>query len=117
MRGNSIYYISLVLACYTKELFYVKITDSEVSHVARLARLKLDTDERTRFQKDLNSILEYMDMLGEIDTKDINPTIHPTTLMNVTRADITRESQERTAALANAPRHKDWSIVVPKVIE
>ena len=95
----------------------MKITDSEVSHVARLARLKLDADERTRLQKDLNSILQYMDMLGEIDTKDINPTIHATTLMNVTRADTSRKSQERTAALANAARHKDGAIVVPKVIE
>jgi aspartyl-tRNA(Asn)/glutamyl-tRNA(Gln) amidotransferase subunit C len=95
----------------------MKITGPEVLHVARLARLKLDTDELTRFQKDLNAILEYMDMLVEIDTSDITETVHATTIMNMMRADAIGESQDRSAALSNAPRHKDGTIVVPKVIE
>ena len=95
----------------------MKITDSEVLHVARLARLKLDTDELALFQKDLNAILEYMDMLLEIDTTRIIPTVHTATVMNVMRPDSIKRSQERAEALSNAPKHKDGNIVVPKVIE
>ena len=95
----------------------MKITVSEVRHVARLARLKLDTDELALFQKDLNSILEYMDMITEIDTSGITPTIHTTTIMNVMRDDAIKDSQERSEALSNAPKHKNGNIVVPKVIE
>jgi aspartyl-tRNA(Asn)/glutamyl-tRNA(Gln) amidotransferase subunit C len=95
----------------------VKITDSEVLHVARLARLKLNTDELKRFQKELNAILEYMDMLTEVDTSDIPPTAHTATTMNALRQDTVMQSQERAEALSNAPEHRDGNIVVPKVIE
>ena len=95
----------------------MKITDSEVLHVARLARLKLDTEELPRFQKDLNAVLEYMYMITEVDTTGVTPTIHTTTIMNVMRDDTIKDSQERAEALSNAPKHKDGNIVVPKVIE
>lgn len=95
----------------------MKITDSEVLHVARLARLKLDTDELKLFQKDLNAILEYMNMIVEIDTTDITPIVHTTTIMNVMRPDTIKGSQGRAEALSNSPKHKDGNIVVPKVIE
>ena len=95
----------------------MKITASEVLHVARLSRLKLDADELTRFQKDLNAILEYMDMLEDIDTTGITESVHTTTAMNVMRTDTIRDSQELSEALANAPRHQDGTVVVPKVIE
>lgn len=95
----------------------MKITGSEVLHVARLSRLKLNADELTRFQKDLNAILEYMDMLADIDTAGITASVHTTTAMNVMRPDTVRDSQELSETLANAPRHLHGTVVVPKVIE
>ncbi|MBN2298027.1 MAG: Asp-tRNA(Asn)/Glu-tRNA(Gln) amidotransferase subunit GatC [Deltaproteobacteria bacterium] len=95
----------------------MKITEPEVVHVARLARLKLNTGEVEQFQKDLNSILGYMDMLSEIDTTGITPVVHATNIMNVMRPDTIIGSQTLSDALSNAPKHKAGNIVVPKVIE
>ena len=51
----------------------MKITDRDVSYVANLANLELTDQERQRMLKDLNSILEYIDRLNELDTSDVPP--------------------------------------------
>lgn len=95
----------------------MKITASEVEHVARLARLNLDAQEIARFQRELNSILDYMDLLNEVDTVGVEPTVHTQSISNALRQDELQPSQDLRDALANAPRQKDGSIVVPKVLE
>ncbi len=95
----------------------MKISSSEVNHVAELARLKLDTDELARLQKDLNAILEYMDMLGEVDTSLVEETVYTTEAEIVLREDTVRPSQGISDALFNAPLTSQGQIVVPKVIE
>lgn len=95
----------------------MKITDTQVLHVADLARIRLDSSEVKRYQKELNSILEYMDMLSEVDTEGAKPLQHTLPITNVFRPDQARQSQDLSDVLKNAPRHEDGSIVVPKVIE
>jgi aspartyl-tRNA(Asn)/glutamyl-tRNA(Gln) amidotransferase subunit C len=95
----------------------VKITDAEVLHVAGLARLRLHGEEIVKFQKDLNTILEYMDLLSEVDTSGVIMSRHPSMLANVFRQDEAGHSQDRDEALSNAPNHLNSYIVVPKVIE
>lgn len=95
----------------------MKITPSEVIHVAQLARLRLDTDELGRFQKELNAILEYMDMLEEVDTSAVSETVHTIAFENTLRDDVVQQSQNRDDALINAPCSRQGQIVVPKVIE
>lgn len=95
----------------------MKITEVEVMHVADLARLTLSQEELARFIKELDSILDYMDILSEIDTEDIEPTVHTLSVTNALREDQVLVSQSRDDALTNAPKHMDGTIVVPKVIE
>jgi aspartyl-tRNA(Asn)/glutamyl-tRNA(Gln) amidotransferase subunit C len=95
----------------------VKITESEVLHVARLARLTLDPEELAKFQKELSSILDYMDMLQEIDTKGIEPIFHAHSITNALRDDAVIQSQPSSDALRNAPMVHDELFIVPKVIE
>ena len=95
----------------------MKISVSDVNHVAELARLNLDTDELGRLQKDLDAILEYMDMLGEVDTSSVPETVHTTEVEIVLREDTVHPSQEISDALLNAPLTSKGQIVVPKVIE
>jgi len=52
------------------------ISEKEVQHIAKLARLNLNQEEIKRIQKDLSSILDYFNLLEEIDTKDIEITFH-----------------------------------------
>src|SRR5512146_2270451 len=49
------------------------ITENDVLYVAELANLELTADERARMVKDLNSILDYVDRLNELDTSNVEP--------------------------------------------
>jgi aspartyl-tRNA(Asn)/glutamyl-tRNA(Gln) amidotransferase subunit C len=49
----------------------MKVTEKDVSYVADLANLELTDQERQRMLKDLNSILDYIDRLNELDTSDV----------------------------------------------
>ena len=93
-----------------------KITRQEVLHVALLARLELSETEQERMTSQLNGILDYMDKLNELETKDIEPTTHAIQLQNVFRADCVEPSLERKDSLANAPGTDGVNFVVPKVI-
>ena len=95
----------------------MKITESEVLHVARLARLNLEPELLARFQRELSSILDYMDMLKEVDTTGVEPTFHAHVLENALRDDSVSPSQSRQDALSNAPKVHNDAFVVPKVIE
>ena len=64
-----------------------KITKKQVLHVARLARLKLSSREIERYRKQLSRIIEYVDNLSELDTKNIEPASQATSLLNVYRKD------------------------------
>ena len=93
-----------------------KITGQEVRHVAQLARLELSEAEEQRMTGQINSILEYMDKLNELDTHDVPPTTHAIQLQNVFRPDLVQRSLERAESLANAPGTDGVNFVVPKVI-
>ena len=91
----------------------------EVEHVAKLARLELSADEKEKYLGQLEKILEYVDLLKKIDTKDIEPTSHALKLENVWREDkLEAVSDEvREKLLANAPDREDDYFKVKKVIE
>src|SRR5216684_3529856 len=96
----------------------MKVTENEVAHVADLANLELTEQERTRLAKDLNSILEYIDRLNELDTSNVPPMAQVTgSATNAMRADELRPSLPNEAALQNAPDAHGGFFRVPKVIE
>jgi len=95
----------------------MKISEKEIEHIAALARLSLSEDEKGLFGSQLSSILEYMDKLNELDTKDIEPTSHVLSLSNVMRGDVPKDSIPRDEALMNAPEHTEKFYRVPKIIE
>ena len=111
----------------------MKVTDKDVAYVAELANLELTADERTRMLRDLNSILEYVDRLGELDTENVEPMAQVSDRYGV---DKSRQGSERFAyaaredvkeglrpslaheeAIANAPDTDGTFFEVPKVIE
>lgn len=81
----------------------VKLTKSDVKHIAQLARLGLTTTELKKFQKQLSTILDYVGQLNELDTKRVEPVSQITGLENMTREDIARPSLSQEEALLNAP--------------
>jgi aspartyl-tRNA(Asn)/glutamyl-tRNA(Gln) amidotransferase subunit C len=93
-----------------------KIGREEVRHVARLARLEFSDQDVERLTGQINSILNYMDKLNELDTSGVVPMTHAIRLQNVFRYDEVRPSLEREQALTNAPATDGVHFVVPKVI-
>jgi len=94
----------------------VSVTLKEVEHIAELARLKFSKEELENFTHQLNQILEYMEKLNELDTKNIEPLSHPIEGNNIFREDKLKPSINREQALKNAPDSDDGFFKVPKVI-
>ena len=95
----------------------VKITLAEVEHVARLARLALDADEKERMRSQLDAILGYVEQLRGVNTDGVEPTAHVLPLVNVLRDDEVRPSYPVEAMLANAPDAQDGQFRVPRILE
>lgn len=63
------------------------ISLKDIGHIAKLARLDLSDKEKQKYSKELSEILDYMEKLNEVDTKNIEPTSQVTGLTNVFRKD------------------------------
>jgi len=66
---------------------YWKIDRKLVEHVSKVARLELSKEEKTKFTKQLEDILEAFKKIDRIDTKDVRPSFHPQEIKNVFRED------------------------------
>jgi aspartyl-tRNA(Asn)/glutamyl-tRNA(Gln) amidotransferase subunit C len=94
-----------------------KLTEDQVRHVAKLARLKCTDEEITLFTHQLGAILDYVAQLEELDTKDVEPLAHCQPIHNVFREDIIKPSLTNDEALANAPQRDGEFFAVPKILE
>ncbi len=92
------------------------ISKTEVVRIAGLARLKLTPDEPEHFSHDLSRIVDYVDCLNRVDTRDIEVGVRIDSPGRTLRDDITRPSLTVEEALRNAPETEDTYFVVPRVI-
>ena len=111
----------------------MKVTEKDVTYVAELANLELSDEERARMLRDLNSILEYVDRLSELNTDMVEPMAQVSDRYGLdeseqgsdrfayaSREDVKeglRASLPHEEAMKNAPETDGTFFVVPKVIE
>ena len=90
----------------------MKLTKEQVKHIAKLAKLNLSDGEVGKFQKQLSAILEYIELLNEVDTGSVVPTAQTTGLKNVTRGDTPQKEQCLTQeeVLGNAPEKQEGHV-------
>ncbi|GAB4232100.1 MAG: Asp-tRNA(Asn)/Glu-tRNA(Gln) amidotransferase subunit GatC [Deltaproteobacteria bacterium] len=93
------------------------ITQDEVLHVARLARLSLSDAEVERLRGQISAILDYVRQLDRLDTRDVVPTSHAVETGTPMRDDVVVPFGDREAILANAPDRRDDCFRVPRIIE
>ncbi|MEI6665695.1 MAG: Asp-tRNA(Asn)/Glu-tRNA(Gln) amidotransferase subunit GatC [Chloroflexota bacterium] len=93
------------------------LTDDEVRHIARLARVGLSDDEVARAREQLSTILEHFELLNAYDTEGVPPTAQSFDLANVERDDVSRESPDRETLLSNAPKVDGPYLRVRAVLE
>lgn len=93
-----------------------QLTEQHVRKIALSARLELSDQEVQRLQKQLSHVLDYMSLLGEVDTTGVEPTAQTTGLKNQLRADEPKPSLSQTQALSQAQRTQKGYIAVPAVL-
>ena len=84
---------------------------------ALLSRLELSDQELDKYTEQLDAILEYIDVLNQVDTSGVEPMAHVLDLRNVMRPDVVQPSLPREAALQNAPEPDNGFFKVPKIVE
>ncbi|WP_118857230.1 Asp-tRNA(Asn)/Glu-tRNA(Gln) amidotransferase subunit GatC [Sphingomonas mesophila] len=95
----------------------MSVTDQEVRHVAKLARLALGEEEIARMVPELNNILGWVEQLSEVDTDGVEPLTAVIANDLRLRDDVVDDGDCRDEVLANAPDAQHGFFAVPKVIE
>ncbi len=100
----------------------MKISREDVLHVAELAHLELTAEEVETYQRQLDSILTYMEKLNQLDTSQVEPMAQVLSAAGVAenpalRDDSITTSDVADAVLAGAPDPGKPYFRVPKVIE
>jgi aspartyl-tRNA(Asn)/glutamyl-tRNA(Gln) amidotransferase subunit C len=94
-----------------------KISPTDLEHIAKLARIDLTDSEKTTFLPQLESVIEYLDVLNKVNTDGVEPTFRVNDQSNVYRADEIQESLPVADALSGATRTKDNYFVVTATIK
>ena len=92
------------------------ITEEDVIHISKLAKVELKDEEIEKFRKGFQDILEYFNILDEVE-EDVEPTFQVLPLKNVFRGDIPKKSLEREKVLMNAKHTEEGYFKGPRVVE
>lgn len=95
----------------------MKVTDDMVEHLAHLARLSFNEEEKKELQHDLERMIGFVEKLKEVDTAGVEPLLHITGAENVLREDEVIKTIIKQEALLNAPLTDGNFFKVPKVIK
>ncbi len=94
-----------------------QISTDDVRHLAQLSSLQLSDEEVGSLKDDIVNILNYIDILTELDTENVEPTYQVTDLENVWRSDeVENNAVTREQLLALASDAQDNQVKVPKVL-
>jgi aspartyl-tRNA(Asn)/glutamyl-tRNA(Gln) amidotransferase subunit C len=92
------------------------LSESEVRHVALLARLALTDDQVETLRGELNSILGHIDTIRQLDLDGVTPMTHAIPVVNETRADVVRPGLSHDDALLNAPDAEAGAFRIPRIV-
>ena len=85
--------------------------------LAKLARLSLNAEQLNSLEKDLTSIVSFIDQLKEINTEKIDTTSNSLDQDLILREDVAENKLSNEDLLKNVPESELGFFVVPKVIE
>ncbi|MDP2647884.1 MAG: Asp-tRNA(Asn)/Glu-tRNA(Gln) amidotransferase subunit GatC [Candidatus Yanofskybacteria bacterium] len=96
------------------------LTDKELQHIADLARISLDSKEKNKIEKELSSILGYVEKLNKADTVGIEPLYQTTGLINSFRPDSHRDDfpmdEKLNELLIGQAPHKESKFIKVKSV-
>ena len=95
----------------------MSIDKAKVKEIAKLARMKVADKDESELATELNQILNWIEQLDEVDTKDVLPVTSVTTEILSQRDDKVTNLDQKDKVLANSPSDNSDFYVVPKVVE
>ncbi|PIP24798.1 MAG: Asp-tRNA(Asn)/Glu-tRNA(Gln) amidotransferase GatCAB subunit C [Candidatus Nealsonbacteria bacterium CG23_combo_of_CG06-09_8_20_14_all_36_12] len=95
------------------------ISEQDVKHIAKLARLGLTAKEIKKFQRELSLILDYFEKLKEVDVSKIEPTTHSILVKNIMRNDEPKSEsiETRNKLIESAPDKKERFVKVKSILQ
>ena len=87
------------------------------ARVAKLARIRVDEDDLPALANEFNTILGFIEQLGEVDVEGVEPMTSVTPMRLPRRADVVTDGDQQAKVLANAPDAREGFFAVPKVVE
>ena len=95
----------------------MSLSNDQVGHIARLARIAVSASELEATRDKLNGIFGLIEQMQAVDTAGVEPTSHPQELATRLRPDLVTETDRRDAFQKVAPQTEAGLYLVPKVIE
>lgn len=95
----------------------MSLDEATVARIARLARIRIEEDERSAMAGELSNIMGWIEQLNEVNTDDVPPMTSVGDVTLALRADEVTDGNRVDDVLANAPGTQDGHFVVPKVVE
>jgi len=95
----------------------MSLSNDQVGHIARLARIALSDTELDATRAKLNGIFGLIEQMQAVDTTGVEPMSHPQELATRLRPDLVTEVDRRDAFQKVAPQTEAGLYLVPKVIE
>ncbi len=93
-----------------------KITPSDLSKVAALARLQIPNEQIQVYTKQLEEILSYVEQLQKVDTEGIPPTTRAVEVVNAVREDLVKQTEVREEIMDQAPLREGDFFRVPRIL-
>lgn len=95
----------------------MSLDTAAVRRIARLARIRVDDDQVTQIQGELNGIFGWIDQLNEVNVDGVEPLTGGALMAMRLRCDVVTDGDQAEAVLANAPDRDGPFYAVPKVVE
>jgi aspartyl-tRNA(Asn)/glutamyl-tRNA(Gln) amidotransferase subunit C len=94
----------------------MSLSRDEVERIAHLARLALTEAQIIEYQVQLSAVLDYAEMLNELDIGDVEPTAHAIAQQNVVREDKIEPSLPIEEVLQNTTAHRQRQFYIQSVL-
>lgn len=95
----------------------MQVNDQLVQKLAKLSKLSFSETEKAAIQTDLERMIKFVQKMEEVNTHNIEPLLHMSDAVNVSRKDSINGTCNHERALLNATVHDNQFFLVPKVIK
>jgi aspartyl-tRNA(Asn)/glutamyl-tRNA(Gln) amidotransferase subunit C len=95
----------------------MSVDQATVRRIARLARIKVKDEDVPKLAGELNSILQWIEQLNEVDVSKVEPLTSVVAMKMKMRKDEVTDGSYAPDVVKNAPGHEDNFFMVPKVVE